>query len=95
MGMSGNPKPEALPGLIAKGLEMVEQRLRQSNGAQIYDSIKAQLTYMKQTIEAHGKPSDEKLDSLTLGIYAAREFETSDPAFADVLFDVEYLFKRL
>lgn len=93
--MSGNPKPEELPGLIAKGLAMVEQRLRQSSGARIYDSIKAQLLYMKQTVEAHAKPSDEKLDSLTLGIYAAREFEASDPEFADVLFDVEYLFKRL
>jgi hypothetical protein len=93
--MSENPKPEQLPGLIAQGLEMVEQRLQQSNGARIYDSIKAQLTYMKQTVEAHAKPTDEKLDSLTLGIYAAREFETSDPEFADVLFNVEYLFKRL
>lgn len=93
--MSGNPKPEELPGLIAKGLAMVEQRLKQSNGAQIYDSIKAQLLYMKQTVEAHAKPSEGKLDSLTMGIYAAREFEASDPEFADVLFNVEYLFKRL
>ncbi|HEX2687541.1 MAG TPA: immunity protein Tsi6 family protein [Kofleriaceae bacterium] len=93
--MSENPKPEQLPGLIAQGLEMVEQRLQQSNGARIYDSIKAQLTYMKQTVEARAKPTDDKLDSLTLGIYAAREFEASDPEFADVLFNVEYLFKRL
>jgi len=93
--MSENPKPEQLPGLVAKGLEMVEQRLQSSGGARIFDSIKAQLTYMKQTIDAHAKPTDEKLDSLTLGVYAAREFETSDPDFAAVLFDVEYLFKRL
>jgi hypothetical protein len=93
--MSGNPKPEELPGLIAKGLEMVEQRLNQSSRSQIYNSIKAQLLYMKQTVEAHAKPSDEKLDSLTIGIYAAREFETSDPDLADLLFNVEYLFKRL
>jgi len=93
--MSGNPKPEELPGLIARGLAMVEQRLHQSNGAPMYDSIKAQLLYMKQTVEAHGKPSSEKVDSLTMGIYAARELETSDPDFAEVLFNVEYLFKRL
>ena len=70
-------------------------RLARSNGARIYDSIKAQLTYIKQTIDAHAKPTDEKLDKLLLGVYAAREFETTDPEFADVLFDVEYLFKRL
>ena len=41
------------------------------------------------------KPTDDKLDSLTMAVYAAREFETSDPDFADVLFDTESLFKRL
>src|SRR5215475_335794 len=50
--MSTNLKPEELPGLVDKGLAMVEKRLSESNGARIYDSIKAQLTYMKQTIEA-------------------------------------------
>jgi hypothetical protein len=93
--MTTNLKPEDLPGLIDKGLEMVEKRLADSNGARIYDSIKAQLTYMKQTIAANEKPTPDKIKSLTLGVYAAREFETSDPEFADVLFKVEYLFKRL
>jgi len=93
--MSTNLKPADLPGLVDQGLVMVEKRLKESNGARIYDSIKAQLTYMKQTIEAGEKPTDDKLDRLTLGVYAAREFETSDPDFADVLFKVEYLFKRL
>jgi hypothetical protein len=93
--MSGNLEPEALPDLIAEGLVMVAKRLRESNGAQIYDSIEAQLLYMRQTVEAGATPSKEKLDSLTMGIYAAREFETSDPEFADVLFKAEYLFKRL
>ena len=74
---------------------MVEKRLAGSGGARIYDSIKAQLTYMKQTIAANEKPAKDKVKSLTLGVYAAREFETSDPDFADVLFKVEYLFKRL
>jgi hypothetical protein len=93
--MSGNPSPEQLPGLIAKGLAMVEERLQRSNGARVYDSIKAQLTYMKQVVAAGEKPTDDKLDSLTMAVYAAREFETSDPDFASVLFDTEYLFKRL
>ena len=93
--MSGGLRPEALPDLIATGLAMVEQRLSRSNGARIYDSIKAQLTYMRQTVEADARPTGDKLDSLTLGVYAAREFETSDPELADVLFKVEYLFKRL
>ncbi|HEX7839544.1 MAG TPA: immunity protein Tsi6 family protein [Kofleriaceae bacterium] len=93
--MTTNLKPEDLPGLVDRGLEMVEKRLADSNGARIYDSIKAQLTYMKQTIATGEKPARDKVKSLTLGVYAAREFETSDPDFADVLFKVEYLFKRL
>ena len=32
---------------------------------------------------------------MTMGVYAAREFETTDPDFADVLFKVEYLAKRM
>ena len=82
-----------LPALIAKGLAMVEERLRESGGEQIYDSIKAQLLYMKQTLESGAKPTADKLDGLTMATCAAREFETTDPPFADVLLDTEYLFK--
>lgn len=84
-----------LPGLIDQGLAMVDDRLRGSQDAGIYDSIKGQLTYMKQTVAAGAKPTADMLDKLLLGVYAAREFESSDPQFADVLFNVEYLFKRL
>jgi len=92
--MSENPKLDELPSLIDRGLAMAEVRLTASNGARIYDSIMAQLTYLKETIGAGLPPTDAKLSSLTMGVYAAREFETSDPDFADVLFKVEYLAKR-
>ena len=93
--MTETPSMSELPALLQKGLDMVEERLRSSNGERIYDSIKAQLTYMKHTLDAHQKPTDERLDKLLLGVYAARELESSDPEFADVLFHSEYLFKRL
>ncbi len=41
------------------------------------------------------RANPEKRDSLTLGVYAAREFETSDPDFADILFKVSYLADRM
>jgi hypothetical protein len=41
------------------------------------------------------RPGPAKIESLTLGVYAAREFETSDPDFADVLFDIDYLAARM
>jgi hypothetical protein len=84
-----------LPGLVEKGLAMVDERLGPAGGWNIYESIRAQLTYVKQTLESGQAPSDEMVGKLLLGVYAAREFETSDPEFADVLFSVEYLFKRL
>ena len=74
---------------------MVNARLGPSGGWQIYESIRAQLTYVKQTLESGQPPSIEMVNRLLLGLYAAREFETTDPDFADVLFAVEYLFKRL
>jgi hypothetical protein len=93
--MNDSPQPADLPGLVDKGLTMVGERLGPSGGWPIYESIRAQLTYVKQTLESGQPPTDEMLNRLLLGLYAAREFETSDPEFADVLFSVEYLFKRL
>ena len=84
-----------LPSLIDTALRMVAERLERSNGAGIYQSIAAQLAYVKHIVDTGQQPADEQLDRLLLGVYAAREFETADPAFAEVLFDVEYLFKRL
>ena len=74
---------------------MVEARLGPSGGWPIYESIRAQLTYVKRTLESGETPRQDMLDRMLLGLYAAREFETSDPEFADVLFAVDYLFKRL
>ena len=54
-----------------------------------------QLEYLQETLAAGEVPTPEKLDSLTLGLYAAREFETADPDFADVLFRVHYLADRM
>jgi hypothetical protein len=36
-----------------------------------------------------------RLGSFTLGVHAAREFETSDPELADVLLAVSYLANRM
>jgi hypothetical protein len=88
------PNPADLPALVDKGLAMVNERLGPSGGWPLYESIRAQLTYVKQTLDSGQPPKQEMVDRLLLGVYAAREFETTDPEFADVLFAVEYLFKR-
>jgi Tsi6 len=73
---------------------MVDERLSAAPSP-VYDSIRNQLVYLAEVVAAEMRPSEEKLDSLTLGVYAAREFETSDPKFADVLFQISYLANRL
>ena len=44
---------------------------------------------MRNTLLAGRQPTPETLARLLLGLYAAREFETTDPEYAGVLFDVD------
>lgn len=93
--MSEGVSAEQLPALIERGLEMVAERRQASPAASIYLSIHNQLEYLRGLVEAGERPTEEKRRSLTLGVYAAREFEASDPDFADLLFKVSYLANRL
>lgn len=89
------PTDDQLPGLVDKALSVVDVRL--SGGAQgtgLYDSVHAQLSWIKAALAAPGSPDRERLSALLLGVYAAREFETSDPEVADLLFDIQYLVDR-
>lgn len=95
---NGRPVPEDptlddLPWLVDEGLRMVLER-RQASGLDIYASIEAQFRFLQAALQSGERPAEEKIDSLTLGVYAAREFETSDPEFANVLFAVNYLANR-
>jgi hypothetical protein len=53
------------------------------------------LEYLQETVTLGRSPDPEKIDSLTLGVDAAREFETSGPDRADVLSKVHYLANRM
>jgi hypothetical protein len=93
--MSSDPGQADLPGLVEDGLRMVRQRRQASPGFAIYLSIERQLEFLGGLISAGLPLTEEKRSSLTLGVYAAREFEASDPEFADVLFKVNYLANRM
>jgi hypothetical protein len=93
--MSGTPVLADLPSLISTGEKMIAERLSAAPDFEIFESIKNQLEFIRKTVEPGRKPTEDEKERLTLGIYAAREFETSDPDFANVLFDIAYLFKRL
>jgi hypothetical protein len=93
--VSDTPSQAELPALVDRGLDLVRDRLQASPDFSIYLSIQRQLAYLKEIIAASQVLTEEKRASLTLGVYAAREFETSDPDFADVLFKVSYLANRM
>ena len=93
--MSSDPLTlEELPPLIDEGLRLVDERITSSPTAQIYDSIKAQLTYVRAVVHGERPRAAADDDRLLLGRYAAYEFETTDPPFADVLSKVHYLYDR-
>jgi hypothetical protein len=89
------PDQADLPLLVDRGLQMVRERLRASPGFGVYLSVQRQLEYLQTAVVAAQSPDPATIESLTLGVYAAREFETSDPDFADVLFDIHYLAARM
>ena len=88
------PTLDELPSLIDDGLRLVDERIAASPSARIYDSIKAQLTYVRAVVHGEQQRDSATDDKLILGLYAAREFETSDPPFASVLFKIHYLYDR-
>lgn len=63
-------------------------RLKSSPGFQPLMSIEAQLEYLIDVAE--GRNLDRsRLNEIIIGIYAAREFETRDMQFANLLYEVE------
>jgi Tsi6 len=94
-GRLSTPQASELPGLVDEGLRMVRHRRQASPGFSVYLSIERQLEYLAGVIGSGQPLPEDKRASLTLGVYAAREFEASDPEFADVLFKVNYLANRM
>jgi hypothetical protein len=89
------PTQAQLPTLVAQSLALVETRLGGGSvGSGLYDSIRIQLLWVQRALAATDPPDPARLDKLLLGVYAARELETTDPELADLLFNVEYLVKR-
>jgi Tsi6 len=79
---------------VAQGLALVDVRLSGAGGTGLYDSVRNQLLWVQQAIASPDPPEPDRRDDLLLGVYAAREFETSDPELADILFAVQYLINR-
>jgi hypothetical protein len=74
--------------------KIVLQRLKSAPNYVIFQSIDAQLDYIKDLID--GKTSDRsKLKDVNVGLYAIREFEESDPEFAKQLKKIQFIADRI
>ena len=84
----------ALASQIDKALQMTDDRQRTSP-LPMLSSIRTQLQFMKDTVAAGKAPTTDEKNRLTIGVIAAREFEDSDPDYADALSDAVFEFKKL
>lgn len=73
---------------------MTKEKLAVATDSQIFKCISAQLEFIEYKFKTSDPPTEEDKERITLGALAAREFETSDPEYADILFKVAYLFKH-
>jgi hypothetical protein len=79
---------------LKSALASCEAHLRTMPDLQPLHSIKAQLTYLIDLAE--GRSTDRsRLDEIIVGVYAAREFETRDMEFANLLYEVEEVVKAM
>jgi hypothetical protein len=85
-----NEKTQALKTALAS----CEAHLRTMPNLQPLQSIQAQLTYLIDLTE--GRITDRsQLDEIIIGVYAARDFETRDMDFANLLYEVEEVVKAM
>jgi hypothetical protein len=80
--------------LVGQGLRMTDERLQQSPEFSLYRSIRAQLEFIQGHLNDRTPIAESDRQRLILGVLAAREFDASDPDYADVLFKVSYLVNR-
>ena len=79
---------------IAKALGLARERLKAAPTFDIYQSIILQLEYLEALL--NGTETDRsKLKKIIVGHYGVREFEESDPEFADALTDAQAIASKM
>lgn len=74
--------------------EMTTERLGESPDYALYIEVARQLNLIDASIESGVAPTDEQMEEISIGLISIREFEGTDPDFADVLSKVSYLYKH-
>ncbi len=69
--------------IVNNALSLAQARLHAAPTVEIFSSIVAQLEYMIRVLG--GGEDKSRMKDIIVGHYAVREFEESDPEFADAL----------
>ncbi|MEQ4451896.1 immunity protein Tsi6 family protein [Kosakonia sp. YIM B13605] len=80
--------------LVAKRCQDIENNQTTNSLVLMYQSIAAQLKYLKEVVNGTEKDKS-KLRELTFGIYAAKEFESSDEVLFERLTDAFYIASQI
>jgi len=81
--------------VVRTALELARHRQAEVPSFPIYASCVAQLEYLLAVI-SHELPIDRvKLRTIIIGHYGAREFEGSDPEFADALMKSQWFASQM
>lgn len=79
---------------VNESLLILKQRQTKLPNFPLYQSAINQIEYVKAILE--GKENDKsKLHTMTLGVYASKEFDTTDPELAKHLSDVNYIVSQM
>jgi len=79
---------------IARALDLARQRLKDAPTFDIYQSIVSQLEYL-ESLQNGTETDRSKLKKIIVGHYGVREFEESDPEFADALTDAQAIASKM
>lgn len=79
---------------LNEALLILKQRQTKLPNFPLYQSAINQIEYVKSILE--GKENDKsKLHTMTLGAYASKEFDTTDPELAKHLSNVNYIVSQM
>lgn len=77
----------------------IETLLKQNPSFNLWSSINAQLVYVLNDFDVSGNfkgcAEKERVSQIVMGVQAVREIESQNAPLADLLFEIDYEYKKL
>ena len=83
----------ALLGALGRAQQLTADAVAANPTSQLFGGIANQLRAIRQDVE-RGGPFDPSIQArVTLGVLAVREFEQTDPEYADLLHEINFQYR--